>query len=187
MKNFFLVIINVIAGAVLKAFSFIKSLHFKAMFVDVGNSMRSAFSPAEHDRATIIKRALLVAVPVILLAVTAGVKKLAPSKGSVGRPISLKDPQEKDEEKNRWSLSLVKGQSGNAIAASGTEPGGPYIVKTEAQAKRGAIVVGVTLEGQAGEKYVPGVMKNGQWQQPPSFTIVSESGKVISTGRFEYG
>ena len=87
----------------------------------------------------------------------------------------------------RRTLSLLKGQSARNIASADKKPGEPLIVKPEAEINRRNLTVGVTLQGQAGEKYVPGVQKNGQWQNAPTFQLVSETGKVIAAGRFEYG
>ena len=86
-----------------------------------------------------------------------------------------------------WSLQLLKGQSSQIIAQAGVKPGPPLLVKGDAVVRGRTVEVGATVQGQAGEKYVPGVLKNGTWLPAPRFRLVSENGKVMAAGRFKYG
>ena len=92
-----------------------------------------------------------------------------------------------DDSGGIWGLQLLKGQSSQIIAQAGVKPGPPLLVRPEV-AVRGRIVdVSVVMQGQAGEKYVPGVQRNDKWLPAPKFRLISESGKVIAQGQFEYG
>lgn len=91
-----------------------------------------------------------------------------------------------DANGDKWVLDLAKGQSTSGLKA-GTKPGPPLLVKTDVQISGRNVSIGLIVEGQAGEKYAGGVQKNKQWQPAPSFKIVNEAGKTLTTGRFKYG
>ena len=84
-------------------------------------------------------------------------------------------------------MQLLKGQPSQIVAQAGVKPGPPLLVKPEVTVRGRVLEVGVTVQGQAGEKYVPGVQKNAEWLPPPRFRLISETGKVLATGQFEYG
>jgi hypothetical protein len=65
--------------------------------------------------------------------------------------------------------------------------GPPLTVKTNVATKDEVVSVGLSIFGQAGERYNPGVQKNGQRQPAPELKIVDEAGKVLATGNFAYG
>lgn len=92
-----------------------------------------------------------------------------------------------DENGDKWVLELAKGQSLSGLKSSGAKPGTPLVVKTDVQTERLEVSIGLIVEGQAGEKYVGGVIKNEQLQPPPRFKIVDKDGKVLATGLFKYG
>jgi hypothetical protein len=188
MKNFFHAIIDSVVTAALKTFDFFKSLRIKAIFADLSYSVKSLFSPSSsYDGFTTRKRiAVLVSAIVVVVAIVAA-KQFLGSGDSAKRTIVLKDPVQKDEQGDVWTLSLMKGQATLSTTSKDKKPGEPLIVKPTAQVINRNVTVGVTLQGQAGEKYVPGVMKNGKWQNAPTFKLVTETGKVIAAGRFEYG
>ena len=84
-------------------------------------------------------------------------------------------------------LDMVKGQTLSSLKDSSTKTGPPLLVKTDVQISGREVSIGLVVEGQAGEKYVGGVQKNGQLQLPPAFNIVNEAGKTLTSGRFKYG
>ena len=92
-----------------------------------------------------------------------------------------------DEKGDEWVLDLARGQSISSLNNSGTKPGQPLLLKADVQIKGRNVSIRLVVEGQAGEKYVAGVRKNSQRQPAPVFTIVNESGKALTSGRFRYG
>ena len=92
-----------------------------------------------------------------------------------------------DENGDKWLLELVKGQSLSRLKNSSSKTGPPLLIKTDVQVSGRDVSIGLVVEGQAGEQYVGGVQKNGQWQSAPAFNIVDEAGKVIASGKFNYG
>jgi len=65
--------------------------------------------------------------------------------------------------------------------------GPPLTVKTDVATKDEDVSIGLLIFGQAGERYNPGVQKNGERQPAPALKIVDEAGKVLATGNFAYG
>jgi len=65
--------------------------------------------------------------------------------------------------------------------------GPPLTVKTDVATKDEGVSIGLSIFGQAGERYHPGVQKNGQRQPAPELKIVDEAGKMLATGNFAYG
>ncbi len=107
---------------------------------------------------------------------------------SVQKKIGLFDLSRNDEQGDRWELDLVKGQPVSELNIdAGFGP--PLVVRTNAELKEqtGEILFGIVVKGRGGEKYVGGVRRNGQWQQPPGFKIVNSAGKVLDSGTFKYG
>lgn len=161
-------------------FDFLKSLHLKAFFSDVGYSLKTSVLSSPK------RIAIVASVGVVLVSLFCVDMFFGPESGKTGA-VSLKVPKMTDTNGDKWSLELLKGQSGRVFDAEGAKPGPPLVVKTSAEFRGGIIEVGVTMEGQAGEKYVPGAMINGKWADPPKFELVSEKGKVLASGTFEYG
>jgi len=66
--------------------------------------------------------------------------------------------------------------------------GSPFLVKANVRKGNGRIVlIDYSIIGQAGEHYSPGVTKNTKRLPAPRFEIVDETGKVLASGKFEYG
>lgn len=65
--------------------------------------------------------------------------------------------------------------------------GPPLLVKTTAEQQGNNIMIGVDLEGQAGEIYGAQITRNSRPLPPPRFRLVDESGKVLASGEFKYG
>ena len=110
-----------------------------------------------------------------------------------GRPSSLQKStlsalSETDENGNTWTLELIKGQPLSRIHKSDKEPGPPLIIRTNVRKiNNSQLSIGITVEGQAGEKYISGVIKNGMLEPEPQFIIVDEKGRILGGGIFEYG
>ncbi len=123
----------------------------------------------------------------VILVAIACIRLFWPSGPDGGNRISLSVPTKQDANGNMWSLQLLKGQPSQIIAQAGVEPGPPLLVKPEVAVQGRIVEVGVTVQGQAGEKYVPGVQRNDKWLPAPKFRLISETGKVLAAGQFEYG
>jgi hypothetical protein len=65
--------------------------------------------------------------------------------------------------------------------------GPPLIAKLEVQQAPGAVSIGLAIVGQAGEQYSPAANRNGSQVATPALRILSESGKVLAAGSFQYG
>lgn len=109
------------------------------------------------------------------------------SPASSRRQLGLSSLSVTDENGDKWVLELAKGQSISSLTDSAAKTGPPLLITTDVQIKGLDVSIGLVVEGQAGEKYVGGVQKNGQWQPPPEFNIVNEAGKILTSGRFKYG
>lgn len=93
-----------------------------------------------------------------------------------------------DEDGNKWSLDLVKGQQFSGTSKNDRKPGPPLLVSTNTMKIDGSrISIGIEVKGQAGEKYVGGAVKNGKLEPEPQFIIVDEKARIIDKGKFEYG
>jgi len=68
--------------------------------------------------------------------------------------------------------------------------GPPLVTKVEATPVgegTGTVSIGMALEGQAGERYASGAAKTGAVQSPPQLKILDQAGKVLATGKFQFG
>lgn len=93
-----------------------------------------------------------------------------------------------DESGNKWNLDLVKGQRFAGMSKSGKKPGPPLLVSTNTmKINDRQVSIGIEVKGQVGEKYIGGALKNGKQEPEPQFKIVNEKGKVLTSGKFEYG
>jgi len=97
-------------------------------------------------------------------------------------PLIVTDPNG-----DTWQLDLLKGQPIDAIAAADIEPGQPLTVTTDVKIVGRTASIGLILRGRAGEQYVGGVKKNGQWQPPPAIRIIDSAERVLGADKFEYG
>jgi hypothetical protein len=71
---------------------------------------------------------------------------------------------------------------------SNKKPGPPLLVRTNARKiSNHQFSIGITVEGQAGEKYIGGATKNGKREPEPEFNIVDEKARILARGKFEYG
>jgi hypothetical protein len=79
-------------------------------------------------------------------------------------------------------------QAGGPSCLSFHKPGSPVTVKTDVRnTGSGVVLIGLVLEGRAGETYRPVVTKNRVPQDAPRLQIVDKQGNVLDNARFEYG
>jgi len=98
-------------------------------------------------------------------------------------PLSLTD-----ENGDKWTLDLVRGQPLSRISKSTKKPGPPLLIRTNVRKiNNSQFSIGLTVEGQAGEKYIGGAIKNGKQEPEPQFIILDERGRILAKGKFEYG
>jgi hypothetical protein len=98
-------------------------------------------------------------------------------------PLSLTE-----ENGDKWTLELVRGQPISRISTSSKKPGPPLLVRTNVRKiNNNQLSIGITVEGQAGEKYIGGALKNGKREPEPQFIIVNEKERILARGKFEYG
>ena len=65
--------------------------------------------------------------------------------------------------------------------------GPPLLVKPNVYKKKNLVSVGLSIVGKAGEKYRSQIMKNGRALPAPGLKIIDQEGKVLASGKFEYG
>ena len=93
-----------------------------------------------------------------------------------------------DESGNKWNLDLVKGQQFSGTSINDKKPGPPLLVSTNMmKINDRRVSIGIEVKGQVGEKYIGGALKNGKMEPEPQFKIVNEKGRVLASGKFEYG
>ena len=128
-------------------------------------------------------------IAILAAALILGVWALFPSSSPapIQKELGLSPLSATDENGDKWLLDLVRGQPLSRFKNSSIKFGQPLLVKTDTQIKGSNVSINLVVEGQAGELYVGGVKKNGQWQPSPIFKIVDASGKILAVGRFEYG
>ena len=105
------------------------------------------------------------------------------------RLISLKTKKDKDT----WQI-ISKGPWGdlNQIKVTKNDTtnltfGPPLLVKTNVYKKKNVVSVGLTIVGKSGEHYQSRVKKNGRQMPAPRLKIIDQKGKVLTSGKFEYG
>lgn len=110
------------------------------------------------------------------------------SSSSILQKAALSALSVTDEIGDKWTLDLIRGQPLSRISKSNKKPGPPLLVRTNAR-KFGnrQFSIGITVEGQAGEKYIGGAVKNGKQEPEPQFMIVDEKARILDKGKFEYG
>ena len=133
------------------------------------------------------KKVVLLASGVVVLVVVVGVLLSGFFSEPSREELGLGSQSASDQNGDKWVLDLIKGQPVSSFADSSAKPGPPLLVKTDVQISGRDVSIGLIVQGQAGETYVPGVQKNGQWQPEPGLKILDEAGKILATGKFKYG
>ncbi len=65
--------------------------------------------------------------------------------------------------------------------------GPPLLIKPKISQRSSLVSIDFSMTGQAGEHYSASVTKNGRRLAAPGLKIVDEAGKVLASGKFEYG
>jgi hypothetical protein len=135
------------------------------------------------------KKTIIIIISAVVAVVVIGalLRSVFSAPASSRQQLGLSSLSITDENGDKWLLELVKGQSLSRLKNSSSKTGPPLLIKTDVQVSGRDVSIGLVVEGQAGEQYVGGVQKNGQWQRAPAFNIVDEAGKVLTSGRFQYG
>ncbi|MGD8500269.1 MAG: hypothetical protein PVJ86_06460 [Phycisphaerales bacterium] len=131
------------------------------------------------------KKTILIVSAVVVIGVL--LQGLLSSSRSSRRKLGLPSLSTTDENGNKWVLDPVKGQSVSRFKDSSAKPGPPLLAKADVQTRGRVVSIGLVVKGQAGEAYQPGIIRNGSRVPAPEFKIIDESGKVVGSGRFEYG
>lgn len=92
-----------------------------------------------------------------------------------------------DTQGDRWAMDYLKNQDIQAILSGKVKPGQPLTLTFKFQRQSANLLILPEITGTAGEKYFPGIIKNGQWQPAPRLVISDQSGKMLHKGQFEYG
>ena len=98
-----------------------------------------------------------------------------------------------DDAGEAWQLTMTsppKALASFEIPAGQTERvaiGPPLVAEVSLRQRDPQVYLGLSLKGQAGEVYVPGIMKGKRRLPPPTFTVLGEAGQTVYSGTFEYG
>ena len=138
---------------------------------------------SRRGKLFLIKTAIVILVLIVVIILLCSGRSPSPIE-----KVSLSDLSVTDANGNNWTLELVKGQPLLRISQSNKKPGPPLIVKTNTRkAGRNGISIGITVEGQTGEKYIGGAIKNGIREPEPEFQILDKNNRILASGKFEYG
>jgi hypothetical protein len=138
---------------------------------------------SRRGRLFLIKTAIVILVLIVVIILLCSGRSSSPIED-----VTLSDLSITDANGNNWTLELVKGQPLLRISQSQKESGPPLIVKTNTRkAGMSKISIGITVEGQAGEKYIGGAKKNGIREPEPEFQILDKNNRILAAGKFEYG
>lgn len=127
----------------------------------------------------------LVPVAVLIFLVYAGIVLLRPAP-----PVPLSKKlvlTATDAQKDIWAMDYLKNQDVEAILKGPVKPGQPLILTVKFLQKSPNLLIQPEITGTAGERYFPGILKNGQWQKAPRFTLTDQNGKLLHQGQFAYG
>ena len=132
---------------------------------------------------------ILICIATAVLIVIVGLSVLPGGPSSpVVQQAALSTLSATDETGDKWTLDLIKGQPLSRIKKSNKKPGPPLLVRTNTRKiSNQQFSIGITVEGQAGEKYIGGAVKNGKREPEPQFIIVNEKARILAGGKFEYG
>ncbi|MBC8468339.1 MAG: hypothetical protein H8D56_02605 [Planctomycetes bacterium] len=98
-----------------------------------------------------------------------------------------------DSERNTWTFTCLR-DTGTLRdfeiiknVTTSFKIGPPFQIKTTARQNRNTVSIGFNLLGQGQEEYRHDVKRNGRRVSAPIFRIFDEVGKLLESGRFEYG
>ena len=94
-----------------------------------------------------------------------------------------------DDQGSKWQMISEKAPPLRTLLNRKVEPGPPLTVSTRVRRQGSMMLLDLVIKGQAGETYGPSITKDGRRvrSSAPSFTVVGRSGKVVGSGKFEFG
>jgi len=94
-----------------------------------------------------------------------------------------------DDQGSKWQMTSVKGPPLRNLLNRKVRPGPPLTVGARTRRRGSMMLLDLVIKGQAGETYRPSISKDGKpvGSSAPSFTVVGRSGKVVGSGKFEFG
>jgi len=130
---------------------------------------------------------ILIGIALVIV-VIAGILLRDKGQSPTIQQATLSNLSTTDDKGDKWTLELVRGQPLSRINNSNKKPGPPLLVRTNARKiSNHQFSIGITVEGQAGEKYIGGAVKNGKREPEPQFVIVDEKARILARDKFEYG
>ena len=94
-----------------------------------------------------------------------------------------------DDQGSKWQMTSVKGPPLRNLLNRKVKPGAPLTVGARVRRQGSMMLLDLVIKGQAGETYRPSLTKDGKRVRSsvPSFTVVGRSGKVVGSGKFQFG
>ena len=94
-----------------------------------------------------------------------------------------------DDQGSKWQMTSVKGPPLRNLLNRKVKPGPPLTVGARVRRQGSVMLLDLVIKGQAGETYQPSITKDGKRVRSsvPSFTVVGRSGKVVGSGKFQFG
>ena len=94
-----------------------------------------------------------------------------------------------DDQGSKWQMTSVKDPPLRNLLNRKVKPGPPLTVGARVRRQGSIMLLDLVIKGQAGETYRPSLTKDGKRVRSsvPSFTVVGRSGKVVGSGKFQFG
>ncbi len=94
-----------------------------------------------------------------------------------------------DDQGSKWQMTSVKGPPLRSLLNQKIKPGPPLTVGARVRRQGSVMLLDLVIKGQAGETYQPSITKDGKRARSsvPRFTVVGRSGKVVGSGKFQFG
>jgi hypothetical protein len=106
----------------------------------------------------------------------------------VAAALGLQPLHRTDEKGDQWTIEPAVAQPFARLQQGHAAPGLPLTIRTDLRRDSlNRVSLGLTIEGQAGERYSPRISRNGVVLPPPEFVVVNEAKAVVAKGKFEYG
>jgi len=100
----------------------------------------------------------------------------------------------KGDKGQRWTIKCSSGPKENLERITVEEEqstiiklGPPFKVKTDMERKGQDVSIGISIVDHFGIHWSPRITTGKDTLPPPRFKIVNESGKILTSGKFEYG
>ena len=94
-----------------------------------------------------------------------------------------------DDQGSKWQMVSEKSPPLRTLLNRKVKPGPPLTVGTRVRRQGSTMLLDLVIKGQAGETYGPSITKDGKRvrSSAPSFTVVGRSGRVVGSGKFQFG